>query len=198
MTDDDDTERGRRRMSAQDRLMLESARRKSWVYPVAEPEDTEPRTGTAPWDLIDREELTPREKEVIHRSRRKSDDPATVADIVKVAVRASKAEDKERSAAAVIEEQTLKVISQHNAEMSGLRADVHDLKRDSSTAKWITRGILGAALTVFLYTADRILTRVEHEGETTIEIQHLKATVEELRQDVRYLRSLTASSKGSQ
>jgi len=179
MSDEDDTERGRRRISTQDRLMLESARRKSYVHPVLEAvPEFEERNNTAPWDLIDREELTPREQEVIHRSRRKSSDPATVADIVKVAVRAVKADDRERSAEA-----------QNNAGMTELRTTVHDLKRDASNAKWIARGLLAAALTVFLYVADRILVRVEHEGETTIEMQHLKTTVEELRQDLRQLRS---------
>jgi len=191
--DDDDTERGQRRISAQDRLMIESARRKSYVYPVVEvvpmSEDADRPRDTKPWDLIDREELTPREQEIIRRSKRSSSDPATVADLVKVTVRAVKAEDKERSAAAAIEEQTLKVIGQHNAEMSALRTDVRDLKHDASTAKWIVRGLLGGSLAVFLYVADRILTRVEHEGETTIEMQHLKTTVEELRQDQRSLRS---------
>lgn len=186
MSDEDDTERGRRRISPADRLMLESARRKSYVYPVVEVDDTEPRNSTAPWELIDREELTPREQEVVRRSKRKSSDPATVADLVKVAVRAVKAEDKERNAAAI-----------DSAELTELRTAVHDLKRDSSAAKWVARGLLAAALTVFLYVADRMLTRVEHEGEANIEMQHLKTGYEELRQDVRYLRSLlTAPIKG--
>lgn len=176
VTDDDDTERGRRRMSAQDQLMLESARRRSFVYPV--PESDGPRKETAPWDLIDREELTPREQEVIQRSKRSSSDHATVADIVKVALRATKADDRDRDAEA-----------KNDADMAELRATVRDLKRDASTVKWIGRGLLAAALTVFLYTADRILTRVEHEGETTIKMQHLETTVEELRQDNRSLRS---------
>lgn len=58
--------------------------------------------------------------------------------------------------------------------------ELADLKRVAGTARWIVNGILAAAGVLGVYVLDRILTRAEREGETTIRLQVIERTLDRI------------------
>ncbi len=59
-------------------------------------------------------------------------------------------------------------------------AELGDLKRIAGTARWIVNGILAAAGVLGVYVLDRILTRAEREGETTIRLQVIERALDRI------------------
>lgn len=186
MSDNDDTppaRRGRHRDYAQQPIVGTKQRRRTAVMgvPLAEqldPDDmplvSEREEITSPFELLERD-LFESERAVIQRSRRNAGDPLTFADGVKLAETLARARREERSSNQERANQLMALLNRPPDEVTAkLQSDVDAIKRSSSIAGWILKTMVVLVLGGLVGLAERIWDRAEHEGETTIRLNHVE------------------------
>lgn len=131
---------------------------------------------TSPVDLFERD-LEPHEAELIEQSQRNGDDPATYADVVKLAAQVSKARSNERSNNAEREAQLDKLLTKHTDNVK-LTETVAFIRK---ALVWVAIAAGGSLVSVgvFLYT------RGFSDGGDKNRLSNIEKTLDELRSDVR-------------
>jgi hypothetical protein len=79
-----------------------------------------------------------------------------------------------------LEDQLGAAIKSQDATLVMLRGEVTELKRTASMASWFVKGILATVSLFAVYVLERVVTRVEREGEQTIQMQWIKARLDKL------------------
>jgi hypothetical protein len=180
--DDEDTERGHRRARSQwgdtQRVRVGEGHRRprhAQVMPVAVPLR---ETITDTFELLEREELSHAEIEIVRRSKRSSDDPATFADLVKLAVQRARREEAEDSTAKAIEQQVIAAIDSSQQDARGVKSDLKLIKIIGGTAITLVLGSM-------LWAVERIWTSAERVGATMIRLQHVEDTLNRFYSEIR-------------
>lgn len=161
----------------------------------------EPET-TKPWDLLDRDQLTAEELEIVRRSKRESSDPATYSDIVKITARQVKhikdllddRSSRKEQADAILElirhppnEAVLKL--QRDVKKIEDRLDKVDASLDKIGGRTKTWNrivwLVGIAIAGGLFdAATRIWDRSAHETEIQFRLQAAEKTLERHERDI--------------
>ncbi len=157
---------------------------------------------TSPIELLNRD-LSQAELDVVHRSKRNSGDPATYADVVKLAERLINREREDRSNREGQANQLMELLGRppHEA-VRQLQADVAELKESAGAAVVSVEALTRwwrpiRAVMIFLAIAafgglgffvDQLLVHAESKTEAAIKIDHIERALIDLRQDLRDLR----------
>lgn len=188
--DDDDTERRKRPGSMSDAaraLVGKQHRARTPGYGVPstafEPDDDI----TSPQQLLDRD-LSNSEIEIVRRSKRNSEDPATVGDVIKLAESVARYRRREKSSKEEQTEQLRELLNRPPDEATQKLADrMTEVERPMKTIKWVAALVLAGTGGMLLKTADFIATRSELQGENAIRLKHVEEAVLQLSQDFRDL-----------
>lgn len=175
--------------------------------------DPEP---TKPWAMLDRDELNDDELEILHRSRRESDSPATYKDIIKVSAKQAKyikallddRSARKESADAVIElikhpphEAVLTLqaeVRELQDENAALRSEITEIRPVFKTVQRLAYWAFGVAGTVLVAVGVFLYTRGFSEGSATTRADRMERDVQEIRQDVRQLQQRHSAPKGNE
>lgn len=149
---------------------------------------------TSPVDLLDRD-LSQDELEVVRRSRRNSGDPATYADVVKLAERLINRERKDRSSReeqanqllALLDRPPHEAVQTLQADVAAMKISVEALTRWWRPIRAVMIFLAIAALGGVGFFVDQLLVHAEARTEAAIKIDHLERAVEGLRLDLHGL-----------
>lgn len=125
--------------------------------------------------LVVEREHDPADYALAQKLRQSGSDTATILARFIRAIEAREHDSAER-----LENDLGAAIKKQDADLVALRAEVADIKRTANTASWIVKGILGAVSLFAVYVLDRVVTRVERDGEQTVKMQWLEKRVEHL------------------
>lgn len=133
------------------------------------------RDATGPIVRVLESEPTQADYALAQRLRDSRGDPYTALARLSRAVAQREADSAER-----VETQLGAALKKQEGEVAALRAEVADLKNKASTASWIVKGILAAASLFAVYVLERVVTRVERDGEQTVQMLWIKARLDNL------------------
>lgn len=134
---------------------------------------------TNPWDVLDREDLTDDEMEVVRRSRRESSDPATVADVVKVLTRTMRKALDERSEQKKQLDEAAELLDRPpRGVVSKLEKRVDSLSFKMSVGQALGGVVLAAALGSLGLAYSALRSQAVREGELNADITRLKSDVQ--------------------
>lgn len=173
MSDEDQTGRRTRRPASvvSDPMLSSERRRRGVPAPVLE-EDADI---TSPIDLLE-QDLSAPQLEIVNRSRRNSDDPATFGDIVRLAERAHRREKSSETTNREIKKLLGRLQSAEEVEtrLKGIEKLIGWGKKIAAAVVSIVIGSAG-------YVITKIQDRSELQGETTIRLQHIEDSINWLR-----------------
>lgn len=133
------------------------------------PEDLGGREITEPWEILDRDELTPDEARIVARSKRDSNDPLTFADGAKIMSRLIRKELDHRSEEKRRADELLAVVD--STPSGKLAARVGELEKRSKTwtkIVWLVAIAIGGGL---FEAATRLWDRSAHETEIAFRLR---------------------------
>lgn len=134
------------------------------------------RDATSPIVRLVEREYDPIDYEIARRLRQSgSGDPALM-----LAKFLRAMESREQDSGERLEKELGAAIKKQDEELVALRSGVADLKRTASTASWIVRGILAGVSLFAVYVLDRVVTRVERDGEQKVQLQWIEKRIENL------------------
>lgn len=146
---------------------------------------------TEPIDLLLDSELEPDDASIVERLRRDSQDPYEM--ILKLAKSQRKQKVKEQSGLTQLESAVVQAIQYQEramrdvlARVGGLEVKVAESQRPWKWLRAIAGALLIPALGAIITGMGLMLSRSEHEGESTIRMQRMESDVQELLREARH------------